>query len=155
MDPYSVLGVTRRASREQIARAYRRAVRESHPDTGRGGSAKRFQAVTDAYELLRDPRRRAVYDRSHPLPAVEPEAPTCWVERDMRRPTSFLDETHDWTGGVNMPNLLIRDPFLAAPLRLMDELMRSSGNGNRVTGFTPPVDVYETDEEYQIGRAHV
>jgi len=36
-----------------------------------------------------------------------------------------------------MANLLIRDPFLAAPFRLMDELMRSTGNGgNRVTGFT-------------------
>ena len=36
-----------------------------------------------------------------------------------------------------MANLLIRDPFLAAPFRLMDELMRTAGNGgNRVTGFT-------------------
>src|SRR5438067_4365684 len=50
-----------------------------------------------------------------------------------------------------MANLLIRDPFLAAPLRLMDELMRSTaGNGNRVSGFTPLVDVHETEEEYLI-----
>jgi HSP20 family protein len=50
-----------------------------------------------------------------------------------------------------MANLLIRDPFLAAPLRLMDELMRSTaGNGNRVTGFTPLVDVDETEEEYRL-----
>ena len=50
-----------------------------------------------------------------------------------------------------MANLLIRDPFLAAPLRLMDELMRSNaGNGNRVSGFTPLVDVHETEEEYLI-----
>jgi HSP20 family protein len=49
-----------------------------------------------------------------------------------------------------MANLLIRDPFLAAPFRLMDELMRSSGNGNRVTGFTPLVDVHETEEEYLV-----
>jgi HSP20 family protein len=49
-----------------------------------------------------------------------------------------------------MANLLIRDPFLAAPFRLMDELMRSAGNGNRVTGFTPPVDVHETEEEYLV-----
>ncbi|MGN6796575.1 MAG: Hsp20/alpha crystallin family protein [Gaiellaceae bacterium] len=46
--------------------------------------------------------------------------------------------------------MLIRDPFLAAPFRLMDELMRSVGNGNRVTGFTPPADVYETDAEYLV-----
>jgi len=50
-----------------------------------------------------------------------------------------------------MANLLIRDPFLAAPFRLMDELMRSAGNGgNRVTGFTPLVDVHETEEEYVV-----
>ena len=49
-----------------------------------------------------------------------------------------------------MTNLLIRDPFLAAPFRLMDELMRSTGNGNRVTGFTPPVDVHETEDEYLV-----
>lgn len=49
-----------------------------------------------------------------------------------------------------MTNLLIRDPFLAAPFRLMDELMRSTGNGNRVTGFTPLVDVQETVDEYFV-----
>jgi HSP20 family protein len=50
-----------------------------------------------------------------------------------------------------MANLLIRDPFLAAPFRLMDELMRSTGNGgNRATGFTPLVDVHETENEYLV-----
>ncbi len=49
-----------------------------------------------------------------------------------------------------MTSLLIRDPFLAAPFRLMDELMRSTGNVNRVTGFTPLVDVHETEDEYLV-----
>jgi HSP20 family protein len=50
-----------------------------------------------------------------------------------------------------MANLLIRDPYLAAPFRLMDELLRSgAGNGNRGSGFTPPVDVHETEEEYLV-----
>lgn len=66
-DPYIVLGVSRHASAEEIARAYRRAARASHPDSVGAGSAERFQAVSDAYGELRDPRRRAVYDRSHPL----------------------------------------------------------------------------------------
>ena len=66
-NPYIVLGVPRQASAEEIARAYRRAARASHPDSGGAGSAERFQAVSDAYDVLRDPRRRAVYDRSHPL----------------------------------------------------------------------------------------
>ena len=66
-DPYIVLGVPRQASGEEIARAYKRAARASHPDSGGAGSAERFQAVSDAYDLLRDPGRRAVYDRSNPL----------------------------------------------------------------------------------------
>jgi curved DNA-binding protein CbpA len=66
-DPYNVLGVPRQASGEEIVRAYRRAARRSHPDSGGAGSAERFQAVSDAYGELRDPRRRALYDRSHPL----------------------------------------------------------------------------------------
>lgn len=62
-DPYVVLGVSRQASAEEIARAYRRAARTSHPDSGGVGSAERFRAVTDAYAELRDPGRRALYDR--------------------------------------------------------------------------------------------
>jgi curved DNA-binding protein CbpA len=74
-DPYSVLGVPRQASAAEIARAYRRAARASHPDSGVAGSAERFRAVSDAYDQLRDPRRRAMYDRSHPL-ARSPTAST-------------------------------------------------------------------------------
>ena len=66
-DPYVILGVPRQASAAEIARAYRRAARASHPDSGVAGSAERFRMVSDAYDELRDPRRRAVYDRSHPL----------------------------------------------------------------------------------------
>lgn len=68
LDPYVVLGVRRQASPEEIARAYRRAARLTHPDGG--GSAagsERFRLVSDAYEVLRDPGRRAGYDRQHPL----------------------------------------------------------------------------------------
>ncbi|HTK23262.1 MAG TPA: DnaJ domain-containing protein [Gaiella sp.] len=68
-DPYGVLGVRRQASPDEIARAYRRAARATHPDSGgAGGGAERFQAVSDAYEVLRDPGRRAGYDRLHPVP---------------------------------------------------------------------------------------
>ena len=49
-----------------------------------------------------------------------------------------------------MTSLLVRDPFLAAPFRLMDELMRSAGNARGVTGFSPAVDVHETDDEYWV-----
>jgi curved DNA-binding protein CbpA len=68
-DPYVVLGVRRQATTDEIARAYRRAARVTHPDSGGfGAGAERFRAVSDAYQVLGDPGRRAGYDRLHPLP---------------------------------------------------------------------------------------
>jgi HSP20 family protein len=49
-----------------------------------------------------------------------------------------------------MTTLMVRDPFLAAPFRLLDEMFRTSGNGSRVTGFTPLLDVRETEDEYVV-----
>jgi len=49
-----------------------------------------------------------------------------------------------------MTTLFTRDPFLAAPFRLLDELVRATGNGSRVTGFTPVLDVRQTDDEYLV-----
>jgi HSP20 family protein len=50
-----------------------------------------------------------------------------------------------------MTTLMVRDPFLAAPFRLMDELFRSTGgNGSRVNGFTPLLDVRETTDDYIV-----
>ena len=72
-DPYRVLGVDTGASRQDIARAYRRAVQGAHPDARPADprAAARFQELTDAYDLLTDPARRAAYDRAH-HPAAGP-----------------------------------------------------------------------------------
>ena len=66
-DPYRVLGVSAEASPRDIARAYRRAVQHAHPDARPHDrqAAARFRALTEAYDLLRDPGRRADYDRGH------------------------------------------------------------------------------------------
>jgi HSP20 family protein len=45
---------------------------------------------------------------------------------------------------------MVRDPFLAAPFRLLDEVLRTGGNGSRVSGFTPLLDVRETEDEYLV-----
>lgn len=65
-DHYDVLGVSAQATPRQIARAYRALVRALHPDTATepGDTVARFTAVTTAYAVLRDPVRRAAYDRS-------------------------------------------------------------------------------------------
>jgi hypothetical protein len=87
-DPYRVLGVSADASQRDIARAYRRAVQRAHPDRHPKDrhAAARFQALTDAYELLRDPGRRAGYDRGHsanqpsgqPPPSSQPVPASRW-----------------------------------------------------------------------------
>ncbi len=64
-DPYAVLGVDRDATQAEITTAYRRLVRTLHPDAQQP-DPDRLNAVLAAYQLLRDPQRRAAYDRDHP-----------------------------------------------------------------------------------------
>lgn len=65
-DPYAVLGVAANATRQEIVRAYHRAAHRAHPDTQPGDpqAQARFRDLTEAYDLLTDPARRADYDRS-------------------------------------------------------------------------------------------
>lgn len=64
-DPYSVLGVPRDATSEQIARARRRLVLRYHPDVNPAAdAAARFDQVQQAFRLLSDPAARAAYDRA-------------------------------------------------------------------------------------------
>ncbi len=63
---YRVLGVPEHASGHDIRRAYRRLARQHHPDlSDQTGAADRFNAVSEAYEVLRDPDQRARYDHHH------------------------------------------------------------------------------------------
>lgn len=78
-DFYSLLGIKRGASQEDIKRAYRKAVFRFHPDRNPGDqeAAGKFKQVLDAYEVLSDARKRANYDQvtqpAEPDPAVEEE----------------------------------------------------------------------------------
>jgi molecular chaperone DnaJ len=64
-DLYEILGVDRNATDEELKRAYRQKAREHHPDANHGdnGTEERFKEVSLAYEVLRNPERRAQYDR--------------------------------------------------------------------------------------------
>src|SRR2546426_8086452 len=64
-DFYVVLGVQRDASEADIKKAYRRLAMECHPDRNNGDKSaeEKFKLVSEAYEVLRDPDKRAGYDR--------------------------------------------------------------------------------------------
>ena len=64
-DFYSTLGVARTASDDEIKKAYRKLAVKNHPDRNNGTpeSEERFKAITEAYDVLRDPQKRAAYDR--------------------------------------------------------------------------------------------
>ena len=63
-DYYETLGIERGASPDDVKRAYRRLARKYHPDISKEGDAEsRFKEVGEAYEVLKDPEKRAAYDR--------------------------------------------------------------------------------------------
>ena len=64
-DYYQLLSVPRDADTDQIKKAYRKLALEYHPDRNQGSkeAEERFKQVTQAYEVLRDPDKRATYDR--------------------------------------------------------------------------------------------
>ena len=68
-DFYKVLGVDKKAAADEIKRKYRALVKDLHPDTNHGDSVKeeKFKAVSEAYEILSDTKKRAEYDEARSL----------------------------------------------------------------------------------------
>jgi len=64
-DYYETLGVSREATPDEIKKAYRKLAKEYHPDRNNGSTEaeSRFKELAEAYEVLKEPERRARYDR--------------------------------------------------------------------------------------------
>jgi DnaJ-class molecular chaperone len=81
-DPYTVLGVPRTATDDEIRRAYRRLAKELHPDlnpSNRAAAEERFKKISAAYDVIGDAEKRRQYDRGEIDAGGEPR-------RGFRRP---------------------------------------------------------------------
>lgn len=67
-DYYDILGVSRDATAEQIRKAFRTLARKHHPDANKGdkSSTEKFKEISEAYEVLKDEKKRKMYDQLGP-----------------------------------------------------------------------------------------
>ena len=88
-DPYTLLGVARTASQDEIKKAYRKLAKELHPDLnpGKADIEERFKGITGAYDLLSDPERRGRFDRGE-IDASGQERPQQHYYRDFAQDPS-------------------------------------------------------------------
>ena len=90
-DYYATLGVPRDATAEDIKRAYRKLARKHHPDVSKDPKSEaRFKELGEAYEVLKDPAKRAAYDRLG----------TGWRPGQDFRPPPDWDAGFDFGGGA-------------------------------------------------------
>jgi hypothetical protein len=123
--PYEVLGVAASVSQEELKRAFRRALRETHPDTG--GDPARFAAVQLAWERVGSPADRAAYDAVRSAGAPHPTfaAQSAGPRQDTRprarshghpggwRRERYLEQLREWVGrGAS-----VEDPYDPALVR--------------------------------------
>ena len=70
-DLYEILGVSKDASDSEIKKAFRRRARELHPDVNKAADAEdQFKELSEAYDVLSDPNKRAQYDRFGTIPGA-------------------------------------------------------------------------------------
>jgi curved DNA-binding protein len=128
-DYYAVLGVARDSSQDAIKKAYRALARKLHPDVNKDPKAEeRFKRINEAYEVLKDPGKRAKYDR---LGANWEE-----LERQQEFARSFQGTRRASGGGAGFGGSGFSDffeTFFGSGGVDLDELLRqSAGSGGGV-----------------------
>lgn len=89
-DYYSIMGLSRDANQDEIKRAYRKLARKFHPDVSKEPNAEaKFKELGEAYEVLKDPEKRAAYD----------QLGANWKAGEDFRPPPNWDEGFEFKGG--------------------------------------------------------
>lgn len=100
-DYYQTMGVARDASHDDIKKAYRKLARKYHPDVSKeAGAEGKFKDIGEAYDVLKDPQKRAAYDQlgSH-LPGQDFRPPPDWQRQHAQYGAA------DDFGGVDLGDL--------------------------------------------------
>src|SRR4051812_22828455 len=92
-DYYKILGVERNANDDDIKKAYRKLARKYHPDVSNEKDAEeKFKEMSEAYETLKDPEKRAAYDQlgSHAA-GQDFRPPPDWFQQHAGNGSTFED----------------------------------------------------------------
>lgn len=124
-DPYTVLGVPRAASEDDIKKAYRKLAKANHPDRNADNAAalERFKEANSAYELLSDAGKRAQFDRGE----IGADGAPKGFAGYSTRPGS--GDPFAQSRGRASRSESSSFEFSGAPDDLFDQLLRGAGNG--------------------------
>ena len=171
MNLYDVLGVSKSATGADIRKAYRQLSKKYHPDVCKGADTEqKFKEIADAYNTLRDPRRRKAYDQREATKEVSPR------KTYKRRTGKSLQydayiSLYEACFGTDLSitfthmipcedseDVIEREETLIVPILpgcLSGETLRIKGKGNAVKGGATPGDLFvvihvDLDEKFHL-----
>lgn len=138
---YDVLGLSPTATPEELRSAYRHLARRYHPDVSGAPkelAEKQFIAVQEAYEVLRDPLKRVLYDGA--LAARPRSAP--WPQTDRKPVSSSNLRSVGYDGKAMVLEIEFRNgsvyQYFAVPLAIYEGLIRAQSKGRYFNQYILP-----------------